>query len=144
MLILPISFVIIPVDPCMKYLQGHYTQITQYIYNTTQTNSNQENTSTCRTGPHKILIITGSSALKWCPSPSLQHPSTDRHIPPNLSHVSGRNVGLTSAINPKCWVKSNVPSRHRVAHKSCQNSAHRRTSGIKSSTDVWSLSAVSQ
>lgn len=34
--------------------------------------------------------------------------------------------------------------RHRSAHKSCQNSAHRRTSGIKSSTDVLSLSAVSQ
>lgn len=63
---------------------------------------------------------------------------------PNLSHVSGRNAGLTSPTNPKCWVKSYVTSRHRVAHKCCQNSAQRRTWGIKSSTDVLRLSTVSQ
>lgn len=147
MLAIPISFVVLPTDPCMKTSRKIFKGIISKrysVYHTTQTNSNREKSSTllCRSTRNPsyyslfclkmVLIIVAAAA-------SSKHWQT---YSPNNSHVSVSSAGLTSPAKPKRRVKCDVTSRHRESRKSCQNSAHRRILGIKSCSDVFGLPAV--
>lgn len=64
----------------------------------------------CCKAPHEIPVITAPCVLKWCLSSSLQHPSTDRHIPQITATFLEAMLDSTRRENPKCRVISSVTS----------------------------------